>query len=80
MRSMVKLHDLVDLVEPLWGGVAEASSSGRPQDEAMELVEAMENWVEEAMEALTTPGEPNVGLGVYLCFSSIFIRLCLSLA
>ena len=43
MCSMVKLYDLVDLVEPPWRGMAEASSSGQPQDEAMELDEAMEN-------------------------------------
>jgi hypothetical protein len=28
MRSMVKLHDLVDLVEPPWKNMVEASSSG----------------------------------------------------
>lgn len=63
MRSMVKLHDLVDLVEPPWRGMAKASSSGQPCDEAMELDEAMENLDEEATEAPNNPGEANLGLG-----------------
>ena len=63
MRSMVKLHDLVDLVEPLWRSMAEASSSSRPRNEAMELDEAMENRDEEATKAPVSPGEANLGLG-----------------
>ena len=63
MRSMVKLHDLVDLAEPPWRSMAEASSSGQPRDEAMELDEAMENRDEEATEAPASPGEANLGLG-----------------
>ena len=43
MRSMVKLPDLVDHAEPPWRDMVEASSLGRPWDEAMELDEAMEN-------------------------------------
>jgi hypothetical protein len=63
MRNMVKLHNLVDLAEPPWRGMAEASSSSWPRDKAMELDEAMENRDEEAMEASTSPGEANLGLG-----------------
>ena len=63
MRSMVKLHDLVDLAEPPWRGMAEGSSSGRPQDESMELDEAMENRDEEAAKAPASPGEANLALG-----------------
>ena len=37
MRSMVKLQDLVDLVEPPLGGTSGASTSDHPKDEAMEL-------------------------------------------
>jgi hypothetical protein len=63
MRSMVKLHDLVDLAEPPWRGMGEASSSRQPWDESMELDEAMENQDEEATEASASPGETNLGLG-----------------
>lgn len=62
MKSMVKLHDLVDLAEPPWRGMAEASSSRRPQDEVMELDEAMENRDEEAAEEPASPREANMGL------------------
>ena len=60
---MVKHHDLVDLVEPLWRGMAEASSSGMPWDELMELDEAMGNCDEEDADAPASPGEANLGLG-----------------
>ena len=63
MQSMVKLHDLVDLAEPPWRGMAEASSSGLPRDESMELDEAMGNQDEEVVEAPTSPGEANLCLG-----------------
>ena len=43
--------------------MAEASSSGRPWDESMELDEAMENRDEEAVETSANPGEANLGLG-----------------
>ena len=62
-RSMVKLHDLVDLAEPPWRGMVEASSSRCPHDKSMELDEAMENRDEEAMEASANSGEANLGLG-----------------
>ena len=63
MRSMVKLHDLVDLAKPPWRGMAEASSSGKPRDESMELEEAMGNRDEEDAEASASPVEANLGLG-----------------
>ena len=63
MRIMVKLHDLVDLVEPPWRGMAEASSSGLPRDESMELDEAMGNRDEEAANVSANPREANIGLG-----------------
>ena len=63
MRSMVKLHNLVDLAEPPWRGMAEASPSGQPRDEAIDLDEAMENWDEEATEVSSSPGEANLVLG-----------------
>ena len=37
MRRMVKLHDLVDLAEPPWRNMVEASSSGQPWEEVVEL-------------------------------------------
>ena len=37
MCRMVKLHDLVDLAEPPWRNMVEASSSGRPWEEVVEL-------------------------------------------
>ena len=63
MRSMVKLHVLVVLAEPPWRSMVEASSCGRPREEAMELDEAMENEDEEATKPSTSPGEANLGLG-----------------
>lgn len=56
MRSMVKLHDWVDLAEPPWRGMAEASTSGLPRDESMELDEAIGNHDEEAADASASPG------------------------
>ena len=65
MQSMVKKNDLVDLAEPPWRGMVEASSSGLPRDELMELDEAMGNQDEEA----------NLGLGWFLSFFVFFILL-----
>lgn len=63
MRSMVKLHDLVNLAEPPWRGMAKASMSGRPRDDSMELDEAMGNRDEEVVDAPASPREANLGLG-----------------
>lgn len=43
--------------------MVEASSSGQPREEAMELDEAMENWDEEETDPPTSQGEANLGLG-----------------
>ena len=81
MRSMVKLHDLVDLVEPPWRGMVEVSSSRWQRDEVMELDEAMENQDKEATEAqrrrLVRVKQIWVwdDLYVCLCFSNIFINM-----
>lgn len=60
MQSMVKLHDLVDLAEPPWRGMAEASTSGLPTDEAMEMDKAIGNHNEEATDASASPREANL--------------------
>ena len=63
MHSMVKLHDLVDLVEPPWRNMAESSSSGRSKEEAMDLDVDMANQDEDTAEPPASPGEANLGLG-----------------
>ena len=63
IRSMVKLHVLVDLAEPLLRGMAEASTSGLLRDELMELDETIGNHDEEVADALASPEEANLGLG-----------------
>ena len=63
MRSMVKLHDLVDLAEPPWRNMEEASSYGRSREETMELDADMVNRDEDATEPLASPSEANLGLG-----------------
>lgn len=63
MRRMVNLHDLVDLAEPQWSGMAEASTSGLLSDESMELDEETGNHDEDAADAPTSPRESNLGLG-----------------
>ena len=57
IRSMVKLHDLVDLAEPSWRAIAKASMSGLPRDESMEMDESMGNRDEEVADASASPGE-----------------------
>ena len=61
IRSMVKLHDLVDLVEPPRRGMVEVSSL--PRDESMELDETIGNHNEDIAGVPTIPGEANLGLG-----------------
>ena len=63
MRSMVKLHNLVNLVEPPWWNLAEASTSGRSRDEAMQLDAEVAEWDEEVAEPLASLVETNLGLG-----------------
>lgn len=63
MRSMVKLHDLANLVDPPRRGIAEESMLGFPKDEAMELDEEIENRDENTTGAPVSPGDANLGLG-----------------
>lgn len=63
MHSMVKLHDLVDLAEPPWRNLAEASTSGRSREEPMDLDVEVAEWDEDVAEPLASPGEANLGLG-----------------
>ena len=63
MRSMVKLHDLVDLVEPPWRNLAEASTSGRSWDEPMDLDAEVADRDEDVVDPPNNSGEPNLGLG-----------------
>ena len=63
MHSMVKLHDLVDLAEPPCRNMAEASSSGRSREEAMDLDADMANWDEDIAKLSASSGESNLGLG-----------------
>jgi hypothetical protein len=61
MQSMVTLHELVDLAEPSWRGMAETLSSRRPWDELMELDESIGNRDKEVVEASSSLGEDNLG-------------------
>lgn len=62
MCSMVKLDDLVDLVEPPWRDMAEASTSNRSREEAMDLDVEVENWDEDVVEPSASPSEANLVL------------------
>ena len=63
MRKLVKLQDLVDLVEPPLGGFLAMTSSGQMKDEAMELDEEEEEHEEDMSGGQGSPGEANLGLG-----------------
>ena len=63
MCSMVKLHDLVDLVEPPWRNLAETSTSGWSWDEVTDWDAEMEERDEEVSEPWASLGETNLGLG-----------------
>ena len=63
IRSMVKLQDLVDLVEPPLGGTSGASTSDHPKDEVMELDEEDEYQDDATTGTQFSPGEANFGLG-----------------
>ena len=43
MRSMVKLHNLVDLMEPPWKSMVDTPLANRTYEEVMDLDEALEN-------------------------------------
>lgn len=63
MSIMVKLHDLVDLVEPPWQHLVEASTSGRSQDEPMDLETEVVDWDEDVADPPNSPREANLGQG-----------------
>ena len=63
MRSMVKLHDLVDLAKPSWKRMVDCPSANRLHEEAMALDEALENQDKDVVEPSTSVGEANLGLG-----------------
>lgn len=63
MQSMVKLHDLLDLVEPSWKEMAEASTSGLLRDNSMEMDDTIWNHDKEDAYASASLGEANLGLG-----------------
>ena len=63
MRSMVKLHDLLDLAEPPWQNLAKASTSGRSRDKQMDLEAKVADRDEDMVDPPTSPGEANLGLG-----------------
>ena len=63
MHSIVKLHDLVDFVEPLWRGMADASTLGLPRDGSIKLDEPIWNHDEDVVDVLANPREANLGLG-----------------
>ena len=63
MRSMVKLQDLVDLAKPQWRNMAEASTSGRSKEDAMDLEAEVANREEDVAEPPPSLGEENLGLG-----------------
>ena len=60
---MVKLQDLVDLVEPPLGETSGASTSDHPKDEMMELDEEDEYQDEATASAQFSLGEANFSLG-----------------
>jgi hypothetical protein len=63
MCSLVKLQDLVDLVEPPLVGFSETTSSGQMKNEAMELEEEEEEHMEDMWRGQGSLGEANLGLG-----------------
>ena len=63
MHSMVKLHDLVDLAEPPWRHLAEASTLGQSWDEPMALDAEVADRDEDVADPPASPGESNLGLG-----------------
>lgn len=53
----------MDLAEPPWQNLAEASTSGRSRDKAMDLDAEVAEWEEEVAEPLASLGENNLALG-----------------
>lgn len=63
MRSLVKLQDLVDLVEPPLGGTPAMKTSRQTKEEAMELDDEEEEQEEDTLGGQRSLREANLGLG-----------------
>lgn len=63
MRSLVKLQDLVYLVEPPLGGTPATTTLGQSKEEAMELDDEEEDQEEATSRCQRIPKEANLGLG-----------------
>ena len=80
MRTMVKLQDLVDLAKPPWRNMAEASTSGRSKEDAMDLEAEVANREEDVAEPPPSLGKqiwvwakPVLYLFFELCFHDVFV-------
>ena len=62
MWCMVKINDLEELVEPPLGGTLGVSTSGLPNDEAMDVDESIGLQEEAKLAALFSASEANIGL------------------
>ena len=62
MRGLVKLKDLEELTEPPLGGTLEATTSGSPKEEMLDLDVEDDIQEEENTEAQFSPGEAQIGL------------------
>ena len=63
MHNLVKLQDLVDLVDPPLGGTPATIVSEHTKEEAMELDDEEEEQEEDTSGGQRSPGEANLGLG-----------------
>ena len=63
MRTLVKIQDLVDLVEPPMEGISASTSAGQWWSDEMELDANEEEPKKNAQDAPDSPGEANIGLG-----------------
>ena len=63
MRTLVKIQDLVDVVEPPLGGLSTTTSSGQIKNEEMDLNEEEKEHVKDTWGGQGSPREANLGLG-----------------
>ena len=63
MRSVVKIQDLVDLVEPYLGGLSASTSAGQRRNDEMELDAEEEESKPSAQDGQGSPIKANIGLG-----------------
>ena len=63
IHSLVKIQDLVDLVETPLGGLSTMTSSGQMRNEEMDLDEEEEEQAKDTPGGKDSPGEANLGLG-----------------